>query len=148
MQVLGATAALVTVLSGCEPGTAFAPQNPQTTQMQVERGISLLAARDYGAAKSTLMKAQPLKTGDERALMALAVAADMEGDFKLSDRAYEMLLTRSRDQVMLFNNMGYSYMLRGDLVRAASYLQEAARRDPKNPVVRNNLAMLRQVAPV
>lgn len=80
--------------------------------------------------------------------MALAVAADMEGDFKLSDRAYEQLLTRAKDQVMLFNNMGYSYMLRGDLVKAASYLKEAARRDPSNPVTQNNLKMLRLVAPV
>jgi Flp pilus assembly protein TadD len=136
------------VLSGCAPGTAFAPQDPQTAQMRVERGISLLSARDYSSAKAELMKAQALKTGDERALMALAVAADMDGDFKLSDRAYELLLIRTKDQVMLFNNMGYSYMLRGDLVKAASYLQEAARRDPSNSVVRNNLKMLRLVTPV
>ena len=114
----------------------------------MERGISFLAARDYKTAKSELLKAKPFTTGDVRALTALAAAADMEGDFKLSDRAYEILLTRSGDQVMLFNNMGYSYMLRGDLVRAASYLNEAARRDPNNPIVKNNLAMLRQVAPI
>lgn len=116
--------------------------------MLVDRGISFLAARNYVAAETELMKAKPFKTGDERALMALAVAADMQGDFKLSDRAYEILLTRSTDQVMLFNNMGYSYMLRGNLVQAASYLKEAARRDPKNPVTQNNLKMLRLVAPV
>lgn len=83
-----------------------------------------------------------------RALMGLAIAADMTGDFRTADRAYEQLLVLTPDQPMLYNNMGYSYMLRGDLDRALSYLTEAARRDPENPAIRNNLAMLRGVVPL
>ena len=80
--------------------------------------------------------------------MALAVAADMQGDFRTSDRAYAELMLRQTDQAALFNNMGYSYMLRGDLDKALTYLSEAARRKPDDPTIQNNLTMLRGVAPL
>lgn len=136
-------ALLVMSLASCVGGANGAP----TAASRYAKGIQLLNARDYAAAKAELTKAQPFKTGDSRALMALAVASDMTGDFRTSDRAYGELAKKGGDQVMLFNNMGYSYMLRGDLDRALSYLTEAARRDPNNPTTRNNMAMLRKVAP-
>ena len=110
-------------------------------------GMQLLRARKYKEAKAELTKAQPFKTGDARALMALAIASDMQGDFRTSDRAYTELTKMGGEQAMLFNNMGYSFMLRGDLDRALSYLTEAARRKPDDPMIRNNLAMLRGVMP-
>lgn len=113
-----------------------------------ERGMQYLKARQYKEAKVELTKAKPFQTGDTRALMALAVAADMQGDFRTSDRAYAELMLRQTDQAALFNNMGYSYMLRGDLDKALTYLSEAARRKPDDPTIQNNLKMLRGVAPL
>lgn len=135
-------------LASCVPGTVIGPSDPAAAQAALERGLGLLSAKNYAAAKVELGKAQPFKTGDTRALMALAIAADMEGDFRLSDRAYEQLLARETNQAMLFNNMGYSYMLRGDLPKAADYLAEAARRSPKDQTIKNNLAMLKKVSPL
>lgn len=111
----------------------------------VDRGMQFFAARDYRAAKAELTKAKALQSGDIRALTALAVASDMTGDFRTADKAYDRLMTSSADRAMLFNNMGYSFMLRGELGTAFSYLTEAARLEPDNPVIGNNLLMLRKV---
>lgn len=139
---------LVTLLASCADGGIFAPPDPQVTRQHIDRGISLISVRDFKSAKTELLKANPFKTGDQRALMALAIASDMEGDFRTSDKAYELLLAQSTDQATLFNNMGYSYMLRGDLLKANSYLAEAERRAPKNDTIRNNRKMLKQVSPL
>lgn len=136
-----------TLLASCVQPSLIR-QDPAVSQAQVERGIMLIEMRDYKAAKAELTRARPFKTADPRALMALAVASDMEGDFRTSDKAYEMLLSRAPDQAGLFNNMGYSYMLRGDLEKAASYLEEAARRSADNETIKNNLIMLKRAAPL
>lgn len=140
-------ALLAMSLASCV-GTGTAPRSDAATAAShYAAGISQLQARNYKQAKAELTKAQPFRTGDARALMALAVASDMQGDFRTADRAYAELTKKGGDQAMLFNNMGYSYMLRGDLDRAISYLTEAARRAPDNPTIRNNIAMLRAVVP-
>lgn len=145
---IGLSIAAVLILNGCLPAAEFAPADPATAQVHLDRGLDLLQSRDFKAAKQELSAARPFQTGDTRALMGLAIAADMEGDFRTADRAYAALMTRGVDQAQLFNNMGYSYMLRGDLVQAAAYLAEAARRAPEDPTIRNNLAMLKKVAPL
>lgn len=145
-MALAITSALV--LNGCVPAAEFAPADPALTESHLDQGLDYLKARDFKSAKTELTAARPFQTGDTRALMGLAIAADMLGDFRLADRAYAALMTRGVDQAQLFNNMGYSYMLRGDLVQAAAYLTEAARRAPEDPTIRNNLAMLKKVAPL
>lgn len=134
-------------LASCMEVTGTARPDAATAAMHYSTGLQLLQQRNYPAAKAELTKAQPFKTGDVRALMALAVASDMLGDYRTSDRAYSELTTRGADKAMLFNNMGYSYMLRGDLDRAMTYLTEAARQAPDDAAIRNNLAMLRGVMP-
>jgi Flp pilus assembly protein TadD len=42
----------------------------------------------------------------------------------------------------VLNNQGYSYMLRGDYVRARTKLAEARALDPKSPYIQNNLKLL------
>jgi Flp pilus assembly protein TadD len=130
----------VLMLSGCV--SAVGGSGPDAS---LDRGMQFLQARDYKAAKSELGKAKALQSGNARALTALAIAADMTGDFRLADKAYEQLLLRATDRAGLFNNMGYSFMLRGDLDKALQYLTESDRLQPGNPTVRNNLQMLRSV---
>jgi len=135
-------------LVSCVPGAHLSQRDPVSVEAYVDRGLAHLLSRNYVAAKTELMKAAPFKTGDARTLMALGIAADMTEDFRLSDRVYEKLLTLGSDQATLFNNMGYSYMLRGDLSKAADYLAEAARRSPKDETIKNNLSMLKKVSPL
>lgn len=140
---LASALALTVLLGACVPGgPGTGSQSPQVTLSQ---GISLLAQRQYDQAKAVFTRLSPWKSGDPRILMGMAIASDMKGDFRTADRAYEQLLLLAPDQAALYNNMGYSYMLRGDLDRAGSYLKEAARRDPSNVAIKNNLQMLRGV---
>ena len=132
-------------LAGCVAAVGPSVAGANGAKPGIDRGMQFLAARDYTAARSELVKARTLQSGDEAALAALAVAADLTGDFRLADRAYDKLLTSATDRAMLFNNMGYSFMLRGELETALDYLTEASRLQPDNPTIRNNLAMLRRV---
>lgn len=139
--------ALGLLLAGCVPATGPAT-DPATAAATVSQGYTLIGQKDYAKAKTTLQSAQPFRTGDRRALMGLAVASDMTGDFRTADRAYKELLLRETDRAMLFNNMAYSYMLRGDYARASAYLAEARRHDAANVTIANNAAMLERVAPL
>ncbi|TMJ26269.1 MAG: hypothetical protein E6G96_14520 [Alphaproteobacteria bacterium] len=42
----------------------------------------------------------------------------------------------------ILNNIGYSFMLRGDYRRARETLLQAQAQDPANPYIRNNLELL------
>ena len=44
----------------------------------------------------------------------------------------------------ILNDEGYSYMLRGDLIKARAKFEAALRRDPGNAAATNNLALLNQ----
>jgi Flp pilus assembly protein TadD len=44
----------------------------------------------------------------------------------------------------ILNNQGYSYMLRGDFRHAREILAEAQAKDPANPYIANNLALLEE----
>jgi Flp pilus assembly protein TadD len=46
------------------------------------------------------------------------------------------------ETVQILNNQGYSYMLRGDLVRARRKLQRAYELDPTNLTIIDNLELL------
>ena len=46
----------------------------------------------------------------------------------------------------MLNNIGYSYLLRGDLRRARQKFAEAQAKDPENPTIANNIALVDQAA--
>jgi Flp pilus assembly protein TadD len=60
----------------------------------------------------------------------------------LADRAYASAIKLVGETTEILNNEGYSYMLRGDLVRARKKLSQAYQRDPNNPTIINNLKLL------
>jgi len=58
------------------------------------------------------------------------------------DKAYRTAIALSGETVQILNNQGYSYMPRGDLAKARSKFREAHEKEPGNPVIANNLALL------
>ena len=68
------------------------------------------------------------------------------GRFDLSDRVYQSLYAISGPTAQYYNNVGYSYMLRGNLTLALSSFRKASKLDPQNVVVANNLQILANVA--
>jgi len=97
---------------------------------------------DYGLAEENFRHAVEATPRDVEAWVGLAASYDQLRRFELADRAYERAIRLVGRQPTILNNMGYSYMLRGDLEKARRIFLEAYDRDPGNLVIQNNLARL------
>lgn len=140
---IGAASAVAIVLSGCV--TTPTVDDAAKAQQQFQSATVLMQQNKHAEAKTALLALQPFRTKDPRVLASLAAASDMTGDFRTADRAYTMLSESSFDRVTLWNNWGYSQMLRGNYQKAAFYLFEAQRLAPNNEAVANNIGMLKKV---
>ena len=71
---------------------------------------------------------------------------DRLGRFDLSDRVYETLYAMTGPTPQYYNNVGYSYMLRGNLTAALTNFRKASKLAPDNVVIANNLQILSNAA--
>ena len=78
--------------------------------------------------------------------MGLASSYDRLHRFDLADRAYAQAIRLIGPTPEILNDQGFSYMLRGDYVRAREKLLAAQARDPANPYVHANLQLLQESA--
>jgi Tfp pilus assembly protein PilF len=99
-------------------------------------------ANNYGLAEKHFRHAVELHPNDAEAWLGLAASYDRLRRFDLADRAYAQAIKIVGPTVEILNNQGFSYMLRGDFRRARAKLREAARKDPGNKYVENNLKLL------
>ena len=76
----------------------------------------------------------------------LAASYDRLARFDLADRVYAAIAKRGGASVQYHNNLGYSYMLRGDLNKALASFRKAEQLDPDNIVIANNLQLLADAA--
>lgn len=97
---------------------------------------------NFGYAAAYYKRALELTPNDDEALVGLAASYDRLRRFDLSDRVYAQLLKVDGRTVQYYNNLGYSYMLRGDLPAARASFLKAYDLAPSNPVVGNNLELL------
>jgi Flp pilus assembly protein TadD len=98
---------------------------------------------DYGLAQSAYQRAIELNANSAEGWLGLAASYDRLRRFDMADRAYSQLHVLMPGSAIYFNNVGYSYMLRGDLMKARENFTRASEIDPGNPVVEHNIAMLR-----
>jgi Tfp pilus assembly protein PilF len=96
----------------------------------------------YGLAEHYFRDAVEKDARDRDSWIGLAASYDNLKRFDLADRAYGVALKLGPPTVSLLNNLGYSYMLRGDFVKARATYRRALKLEPKNEVVRNNLRIL------
>lgn len=96
----------------------------------------------YGIAERYFRDAVEKAPKDVTALVGLAASYDRIGRFDLADRAYTVAISLVGETTEILNNLGYSYMLRGDLVAARKKLLKAYKREPNNPIILNNLKLL------
>jgi Flp pilus assembly protein TadD len=97
---------------------------------------------NYGLAERYFRRAVEAGPRDAEAWLGLAAAYDRLKRFELADRAYNEVLRIVGPTPEILNNQGYSYMLRGDFTRARKILFDARAKDPNNPYIKNNLALL------
>lgn len=97
---------------------------------------------DFGYSAAYYKKAVELAPKDSEGYVGLGASYDRLGRFDLSDRVYATLYAISGPTVQYYNNLGYSYLLRGNLSLALSNFRKAKALAPNNIVIANNLQML------
>jgi Flp pilus assembly protein TadD len=98
--------------------------------------------RNYGYSAAFYKRAVELLPSDVEALFGLAASYDRLHRFDLADRIYAQLFKLKGGTVQYYNNVGYSYMLRGNLSAARTSFLKAQNLDPDSAVVANNLQLL------
>ncbi len=98
--------------------------------------------RDFGYSAALYKRYVELTPNDPEGYVGLAASYDRLRRFDLSDRVYASLYRLTGGTTQYYNNLGYSYLLRGDTASALANLRKANQLDPQNPTVANNLKML------
>lgn len=101
------------------------------------------AKGNYGHAARYYERAVEVMPHDGEAWLGLAASYDRVRRFDLADRAYRNAALYVGGRPEYFNNVGYSYLLRGDVQKARFNFQKALELDPNNPTLLNNLELLR-----
>ena len=99
-------------------------------------------AENYGNAGALFFKATQLAPNDGGAWMGLAASCDRIHRFDLADRAYGRAFRLVGATPEYYNNVGYSYLLRGKLQDARANFLKAYELAPNDPTVVNNLKLL------
>ena len=86
------------------------------------------------------------EAGGVPVLPADAVVLSAEDAADLSDRVYETLYAMTGPTAQYYNNVGYSYMLRGNLTAALTNFRKASKLAPDSVVIANNLQILSSTA--
>lgn len=116
------------------------------TDELVKKGKVQFREGNYGKAYAIFKKAVEVYPKDPQAWLGYAASSDFLGRFDNSDRAYRKLAAMIPDRPEFLNNVGYSYLLRGNLPQARRYFLRAYEIDPGNEVTANNLELLRNSA--
>jgi tetratricopeptide (TPR) repeat protein len=98
--------------------------------------------QNFGLAEQHFRRAVEARPRDAEAWLGLAASYDRLRRFDLADRAYRQVLNILGPTPSVLNNLGFSYMLRGDYKNARAKLLAAQAQDPNNPHVKANLTLL------
>jgi Flp pilus assembly protein TadD len=98
--------------------------------------------KNFGLAEQHFRRAVEKLPRDGEAWLGLAASYDRLRRYDLADRAYAEALSIFGPRPEVINNIGYSYLLRGDLRRARQKFAEAQSKDPENPTIANNIALV------
>lgn len=98
---------------------------------------------NYGHAARYYERAVELSPTNAEAWLGLAASYDRVRRFDLADRAYREAGQLIGNRAEYYNNVGYSYLLRGDAAKARANFLKAHELDPASVTVNNNLELLR-----
>jgi Flp pilus assembly protein TadD len=162
--LVGAAGLLLISIGGCEtdgtnpwPEDVFArTSGPKvTTPLQdpddaryypsdepLRLGLEHFNRGHYGLAERYFRDAVEKAPRDATAWVGLAASYDRIRRFDLADRAYAQAIKLVGETTDILNNLGYSYMLRGNYPVARKKFLQALKRDPGNPTIANNLWLL------
>jgi tetratricopeptide (TPR) repeat protein len=108
----------------------------------LQRGKRYFRHNDFGLAEKSFRAACEKHPNDAEAWLGLAASYDRLHRYDLADRAYGQAIRIVGRTPEILNNVGFSYILRGENARARKILMEAFKKDPKNPYVAANMQLL------
>jgi tetratricopeptide (TPR) repeat protein len=114
---------------------------PDNVRM-VREAQSQFSEGHYGLAADAYAKTVEADPLNPEAWLGLAAAYDQVGRFDQADKAYARVQELIGPTPSVLNNLGYSYLLRGNLDRSRATLTAAYRGDPGNPYILNNIEIL------
>ncbi|NOT71483.1 MAG: tetratricopeptide repeat protein [Hyphomicrobium sp.] len=98
----------------------------------------------YGSAVDSYAKTVEKDPLNADAWLGLAAAYDQISRFDEADKAYAKVQELVGATPSVLNNLGYSYLLRGNLDKSRATLAAAYRGDATNPYILNNIDILNQ----
>ncbi|MEO7223800.1 MAG: tetratricopeptide repeat protein [Devosia sp.] len=101
---------------------------------------------DFGHSAALYKRVVELSPKNAEGYIGLSASYDRLRRFDLSDRVYTALFEITGGTAQYYNNVGYSYMLRGNLGAALTSFRKAEKLDPENVVVANNIQILANAA--
>jgi Flp pilus assembly protein TadD len=101
---------------------------------------------DFGYSATLYRRVVELAPKDPQGYVGLGASYDRLGRFDLSDRVYASLFEIGGGTAQYYNNLGYSYMLRGNLSAALTNFRKASKLAPDNVVIANNIRILANAA--
>jgi Flp pilus assembly protein TadD len=119
--------------------------NP-TTEQALADARTHFRDGDFGYSASLYKKVVELDPKNPEGYIGLSASYDRLGRFDLSDRVYATLYSLTGGTAQYYNNVGYSYLLRGNLTAALGNFRKAQHLAPDNVVVANNLQILANAA--
>src|SRR5215467_5387339 len=117
-------------------------QHPKHRGVLAAYGRALADVGNYKRALDVLNHAHTPADPDWRILSVQGVALDQMGRHEEAQRYYATALRIVPDEPSVLSNLGLSYALSKDLVRAESTLRRAATQSRVDPRVRQNLALV------
>ena len=117
-------------------------QNPKHTGVIGAYGRALADAGNYKQALDVLNRAHTPDQPDWRILSVQGAVLDQMGKHTDAQRYYASALKIAPDEPSILSNLGLSYALSKDLVRAETTLRRAAATSTADPRVRQNLALV------
>jgi Flp pilus assembly protein TadD len=107
-------------------------------------GVENFDRGHYGLAERYFRDAVEKAPEDASGWVALASSYDRLRRFDLADAAYRRASDLAGETVQILNNQSYSLMLRGKLDAARAKFLRAAKLDPTNVTILNNIRLLDQ----
>lgn len=143
----------IALVSGCTPNNAAAPRQALPASVpSVPAGAELSTAKtsyeagNFGYAARYFEKALKAQPRNMEACLGLAGSYDWLYRFDLADKTYAGCRKIGGETFAYHNNIGFSYILRGEYGRASVSLAQARRLQPGHPVIENNLRILRDAS--
>ena len=118
------------------------PANDRPQDEAVAQGKLQYRKGSYGLAERSFRAAVEANASSFEGWLGLAASYDQLRRFDLAERAYNEAIGLQGRTVGVLNNLAYHHMLRGDLQKAGRLLEEAAQKEPDNPVVAGNFRLL------